>query len=262
MSEAENNVTTIQADNASYRISLDHFEGPLDLLLHLIKKNDIDIYDIPIALVLEQYLQYVELAKELNIDLAGDFLLTAAELILIKSRLLLPADETGEEEGPDPRDELVRRLLEYQRYKQAGKQLIQRPLLGRDVFKRGSAEEEPHDEEGELDADMTSLLLAFQAVLKRLPRQQAYEIEGERTSVADKILQLTERLRDVGEMKFQELFDLEKGRADVVVTFLALLEMAKMHILQIRQGTSFDEIFIASRIEAVPESKESKTHEL
>lgn len=253
MIEENNNVTPIDPD--SYLVSLETFEGPLDLLLHLIKKNDIDIYDIPIAFVLEQYLEYLELAKELNIDLAGDFLLTAAELLLIKSRLLMPQEEEGEEEGPDPREELVRRLLEYQRYKQAGKQLVERPMLGRDVFKRGSIEEAPTQEEGELDADLTSLLLAFQAVLKRLPREQAYEIEGERASVADKILALTEKLRNVTEMKFQDLFDLEKGRGDVVVTFLALLEMAKMHMLQIRQGNRYDEIFITSRIEAAPEPK-------
>ena len=240
-----------EGESSLYKVSLETFEGPLDLLLHLIKKNDIDIYDIPIALVLEQYLEYLELAKELNIDLAGDFLLTAAELLLIKSRLLMPQDEEGEEEGPDPREELVRRLLEYQRYKQAGKELLGRSMLGRDVFKRGSLEETPGTEKGELDADLTSLLLAFQSVLKRLPRQQAYEIEGERASVADKILALTERLQEAHELKFEKLFDLEKGREDVVVTFLALLEMAKMHMLLIRQGSRYDEIFITSRIKAV-----------
>ena len=249
----QNNVTALPTTN--YRVSLEHFEGPLDLLLHLIKKNDVDVYDIPIAMVLEQYLEYIELAKELNIDIVGDFLLTAAELILIKSRLLMPVDEESEEEGPDPRAELVRRLLEYQRYKEAGKQLTERPQLGRDVCKRGSLKETPSSEAGELEADMTSLLLAFQAVLKRLPPKEAYEIEGERTSVADKIMALTEKLKACTELKFQELFDLSKGQSDLVVTFLALLEMAKMHMLQIRQGTSFDEIFIASRIEAATEDE-------
>jgi len=256
MSEANNNVSVLNPD--SYRVSLDHFEGPLDLLLHLIRKNDVDIYDIPIALVLEQYLEYIELAKGLNIDLAGDFLLTAAELILIKSRLLMPTDEEAEEEGPDPRAELVRRLLEYQRFKEAGKQLVERPMLSRDVFKRGASETAMETEEGELEADLTSLLLGFQAVLKRLPRGTDYEIERERISVADKIMVLTERLRGVGELKFQDLFDMEKGQPDVVVTFLALLEMAKMRMLIIRQGTAFDEIFIASRIEEAPENRDIK----
>ncbi len=238
----------------SYRVSLESFEGPLDLLLHLIKKNDIDIYDIPIALVLEQYLGYVEEAKELDIDLAGDFLLVAAELILIKSRLLMPCDEEGEgEEGPDPREELVRRLIEYQRYKEAGEKLITRPMLGKDVFKRGITENPPEEEES-LECDMTALLLAFQDVLKRLPADKAYEIQQESFSVQDKILELTERLKIERELKFQDLFAMDKGKGEVIVTFLGLLEMAKLRMILIRQGSSFDEIFVSSRVEAAPET--------
>lgn len=233
-----------------YRVSLDSFEGPLDLLLHLIKTNDLDIYDIPIALVLKQYLEYLELANELNVDLAGDFLLTAAELIHIKSRMLMPLDEgEEEEEGPDPRAELVRRLLEYQKYKEAGRRLLERPMLGKDVFVRGHRDEIVEGDET-LDANITSLLLAFQKVLTRLPQETAYEIKRERASVQDKILELTERLTGIRELKFLELFDLDRGRSDVVVTFLSLLEMAKMNMISVRQGSVYDEIFIVSHVEA------------
>lgn len=239
------------SDPNDYRVTLESFEGPLDLLLHLIKKDDVNIYDIPIALVLEQYLEYLKKAKELNIDLAAEFLLMAAELILIKSHLLVPVDDVErEEEGPDPRSELVRRLLEYQRYKDASKELLERPMLGKDVFKRGTKEEGLEGEDT-LDADMTALLLAFQGVLRRLPKDQSYEVHLERISVQDKIMELTERLKSTRKQKFHDLFDLEKGKPDAVVTFLALLEMSKMKMVRIRQGTSFDEIFIISRIENV-----------
>src|SRR4030042_5722863 len=122
-----------------YRVKLEIFEGPLDLLLHLIRKNEVDIYDIPIAVIVYQYMAYLDLLRSLDLDVAGEFLVMAATLAQIKSRMLLPAGEAGEEEGPDPRAELVERLLEYQRYQEAASELLSRELLGRDVFVRGSA---------------------------------------------------------------------------------------------------------------------------
>jgi segregation and condensation protein A len=242
-------------NKADYRVSLDAFEGPMDLLLHLIKKNDIDIYDIPITLILEQYLAHVDIAKELNIDLAGDFLLLAAELIHIKSRLLMPLEEEQEEEeGEDPRAELVRRLIEYQRYKDASEKLMQRPMLGKDVFTRGETSQVP-EEDRELEADMTSLLVAFQKVLQRLPQEKAYEIQREELSISDKIMSLTEKIKHVKELKFSEIFDPELGRFDLVISFLALLEMAKLHMIRIKQGDTFDEIYVVSKVSEADEEK-------
>ncbi len=236
-----------------YRVALDQFEGPLDLLLHLIRKDDLDIYDIPITFVLEQYMEYLDQAEKFDIDLAGDFLLTAAELAHIKSKLLMPDEGgEGEEEGPDPREELVRRLLEYQRYKEAAKNLAERPWLGREVFTRTAVEEAPEGEET-LSADMTSLLVAFQKVLQKIPKDKVYEIQVDRVSVSEKIVALTEQLRGVERVKFQELFDLAGGKPAVVVTFLALLEMAKMRMIAVQQGESFDEIFIVSKVTEVGE---------
>lgn len=250
--------TEALAEHDDYRVTLESFEGPLDLLLHLIRKNDIDIYDIPIAQVLDQYVEYLELARELNIDLAGDFLLTASELLHIKSQLLVPTERgETEEEGPDPRAELVRRLLEYQRYKEAAKQLWERPLLGRDVFTRKPAAALT-EAEATVASDMTSLLVAFQQVLKRIPPGSSYEIPIDRISVSDRIVSLTEQLRGAGAVKFAQLFDGSQWKADVVVTFLALLEMAKMNMIEVQQGEVFDDIFIVSKIMAAdPEEGET-----
>lgn len=243
------------SETNQYRVELESFEGPLDLLLHLIKKNDIDIYNIPIALVLDRYMKYLDIAEELNIDLAGDFLLTASELLHIKSRMLMPTEEGEEdEEGPDPREELIRRLLEYQRYKEAGAELIRRPLLGREVFTRGPLVE-TSDAEETLETDMTSLLVAFQQVLKRIPQGTTYDIQLDRISVSEKIIALTERLRGAGSLKFQKLFDLDKGKAEIIVTFLALLEMAKLRMIQVQQGDNFDDIFIVSKIAEASEEE-------
>ncbi len=230
-----------------YRVSLDVFEGPLDLLLHLIKKEDLDIYDIPISRLLDHYLEFLKLARELDIDLAGEFLEMAAELAYIKSKTLLPVTEEEEVEVADPREELLRRLLEYQKFKAAGAALIGRPLLGQDVFSRPS--EDRDDTPGELviEADAMALVRAFQDILKRLPQERFHEISRPRTGVSERILELTDFLKSKGRVDFEELFlsaGSDRSRSDLIVTFLAILEMAKQRLIRIAQEKVFHRIVI------------------
>jgi segregation and condensation protein A len=240
-----------------YKVSLEAFEGPLDLLLHLIKKEDLNIYDIPISRLLDQYLQYLQLAqdlaKALDIDLAGEFLEMASELTYIKSKMLLPEPPAEEEEGPDPRAELIRRLLEYQRYKAAAQSLISRPLLGHTVFARPPEEAEPQNEELSIEADTLSLISAFQDLLKRLPAETVHEINRERTGVSERILELTEFLKSRDKISFEDLIlsgDEPKTRGRLVVTFLAILEMAKQRLLRILQEKVFCRIVICPLLSA------------
>ena len=218
-----------------YRVQLPLFEGPLDLLLHLIKKNDLDINDIPMAVVLGQYLEYLQLARELNIDLAGEFLEMAAELTYIKSKLLLPEPPVEAEEGPDPRADLVAKLLEYQRYKSAASLLISRPMLGRDVFRRPPATGETPEEESWVAVDTLKLLSVFQDLLKRIPEVRGHEVRGDRLGVTEKILELMERLQGKERLLFEALFAGDRTRGEVVVTFLAMLEMARQRLIRVVQ---------------------------
>lgn len=230
------------------RVQLEVFEGPLDLLLHLIKKEDLDIYDIPISRLLDQYLQYLQLAQELDIDLAGEFIEMASELAYIKSKMLLPEPPPEEEEGPDPRAELIRRLLEYQRYKAAARSLISRPLLGTDVFARPPEEADEPGAEMTIEADTLSLISAFQDLLKRLPKDAVHEISRPRTGVSERILELTELLKTREQVAFEDLFAGEKTRSDLVITFLAILEMAKQHLLRIVQEKVFHRIVVRALV--------------
>jgi segregation and condensation protein A len=221
----------------STRVQLEIFEGPLDLLLHLIKKSEVNITDIPIAVITEQYLATVELMQTLNLDLAGEFLVMAATLIHIKSRMLLPAgdDEEDEEEGADPRAELVRRLLEYQRYKDAAAELEQREILTRDVFVRASA---PTAEAGPREfreVSVFELLGALRRVIDRLPKDIAHEVTLEKVTVREKMTLLLEKLREQSRVVFESLFTEVKSRMEVVVTFLAMLELVKMRAIRIFQ---------------------------
>lgn len=231
------------AEQDPYKVSLEVFEGPLDLLLHLIKKEDLNIYDVPISRLLEEYLGYIGLAQELNIDLAGEFLDMASELAYIKSKMLLPEQEEENEEIPDPRAELVRKLIEYQRYKEAAKSLMGRPLLGQDVFVRLPAEAE--EAEVTIEADTLSLVAAFQDLLKRLPADQVHEISQPRMGVAERILELTEMLKGKERVHFEDLFCGKTNRIEMIVTFLAILEMAKQRLLKILQERVFHKIFVS-----------------
>jgi segregation and condensation protein A len=221
----------------STHIQLEIFEGPLDLLLHLIKKSELSITDIPIAAITEQYLATLELMQSLNLDIAGEFLVMAATLIHIKSRMLLPAgaDELDEEEGVDPRDELVRRLLEYQRYKDAATVLEQREILTRDVFIRGGGPTEETGPRGFREISIFELLGALRRVIERLPKELVHEVTLEKITVREKMMLLLDRLHEQGTILFEALFDQVNSRMEVVVTFLAMLELVKVRAIRIVQ---------------------------
>ena len=222
-----------------YRVKLDMFEGPLDLLLHLIKKNEVDIYDIPIATVTEQYLEYIDMIKKFNLDIAGEFLLMAATLIHIKSRMLLPVTgepEEGEDEG-DPREELIRRLIEYQRYKDAAAEMGERSILGRDVFIKGMTQpEEAGTEEGLVNLSLFDLMEALKEVFDRAPGTAPLNLSTEKFSVVDKINEVMEFLRERTSTSFTSLFSRDTVKAEIIVTFLAVLELVKMRMIHIYQS--------------------------
>lgn len=232
-----------------YNIKIPVFEGPFDLLLHLIKENKIDIYDIPIALITGQYLQYIEMMKELNLEIAGEFLVMAATLIHIKSRLLLPLDEElPSEEQEDPRLELVQRLLEYQTFKEAALGLRKREEEWMKVFHKEPASEE--DELYLLDVNLFDLLEAFKKLLDKAP-PDVVSITKETLTVKDKMSLIMEILEGQEAVKFEEIFgsgiDLEqKGimRVQLIVTFIALLELIRLGLAKAYQEREFGNIWV------------------
>jgi len=188
----------MEENSSAYQVQLPIFEGPLDLLLHLIKINEIDIYDIPIAVITAQYLEYLKFMRELNLDVAGEYLVMAATLAYIKSKMLLPSSpETAEEEtGEDPRDELVQRLLDYQRFKQAAEKLGNKEILGRDVFARSGSEKK--EENGEVEANLFDLIEALRGILKKVGTQdELLDFTKEKISLKDKMIEIIERLKAV-----------------------------------------------------------------
>jgi len=237
-------------EEAPYKVKLEVFEGPLDLLLHLIKENEIDIYDIPIALITEQYLEYLELMKELNIEVAGEFLVMAATLIHIKSKMLLPPSEEEKEEEErleDPRAELVQRLLEYKRFKDAAEALALREVEWRDVFSRQSLSPERFIGEGEpllIDLNLFDLLSALRRVIEKVPDKTIYEVTREELSLKDKISMLLDTLEDKESITFDELFSRDATKAEVIVTFLALLEVIRLRLVRVLQAEDFGVIRI------------------
>lgn len=239
----------------SYEIKLDIFEGPLDLLLYLIRKNEIDIYNIPIALITEQYLEYLDMMRSLNLDLAGEYLVLAATLIHIKSRLLLPPveDEEGGEEGQDPRAELVRQLLEYQTFKEAALTLEARPLLDRDVFSRGSTAEDPEaaedEEEATIEVGIFELVQAFRAIIAGLDKSDDLVIDTERMSLKDRINEIMEQLSEKKQLTFTELLGDRTDRRGIVYTFLAILELMKLRMIKAYQSGSFGAIRLFLAVE-------------
>jgi segregation and condensation protein A len=238
----------LREENQPYTVHLDVFEGPLDLLLHLIKKNKLNITDIPIALITEQYLEYLKLMKVLNLDIAGEYLLMAATLLHIKSRLLLPvsSEGDGEEEGADPRAELIRRLLEYQKYKEAALELEKRPLLDRDVFIRPVAPEKEEPEEERFEVSLFELLEAFREVLERVKTESVHEVTLEPITLEEKIQEILSFLRrEQRSIAFHALFPDQASRRTIVVTFLAILELVKMKAVRIFQAAPFETIRIS-----------------
>jgi segregation and condensation protein A len=236
----------------SYAIKLDIFEGPLDLLLYLIKKNEVDIYNIPIAVITEQYLGHIEIMQSMNLDLAGEYLVLAATLLNIKSKMLLPPEEKeeGEEEQPDPRAELVRQLLEYQTFKEAAYNLGQRTLLERDVFKRGPVPEVKTDPEEELiEVDLFKLVEAFREIVAGLKDGDLLEIDTEKMSLSDRINEIMERLSVEKSMHFRDLLADVRDRRMIVYTLLAVLELMKMRIVKAYQTHAFGPIRISLAVE-------------
>jgi len=236
------------------KIKLQSFEGPLDLLVHLIKKNKVDVYDIPIALITKQYLEYLDLMQELNLDVASEFLVMAATLIHIKSRLLLPRPETAAgdvgEEGEDPRDALVRRLLEHERFKAAAELLHERETLRSAQWTRPDARVEAiagDEYELELEVDLFSLLSAFKTVLERARERPPVPLPPEQISIEARIEQLLERLSEADACGFEDLFDDVATRPDMIVTFLALLEMIRLKLVRVFQGAHVGAIRIYKR---------------
>jgi len=225
-----------------YEIKLDQFQGPLDLLLFLIRKNKIDIYDIPIALITEQYLKYLEIIRSLNLDEAGEYLVLAATLLHIKSRMLLPVPEEETEEGEgDPRQELVKQLLEYQVFKDAASALETRPVLERDVFKRGSHEgdvEVNPDEETLIEVGIFDLVEAFQKVIAISGKSDLMEIDLEKISLADRINEIMDILTQSRSLTFTELLGESSNKRQIIYTFLAILELIKLRMIKAFQNES------------------------
>jgi len=230
----------------AYKVKLDAFEGPLDLLLYLIRKNEIDIYDIPIAEITQQYLDMLNLMRTLNLDIAGEYLVMAATLTHIKSRMLLPAppgEGDDEEEGDDPRQELVNRLLEFEEFKKAARSLEERDLLERDVFARQFVDDD--EEEGEMELSLFDLMEAMRQVLRKSSEELAHEIMLERTSVEERITEILDRLsQDGGELDFRGLFEENTTKDFIILTFLALLELIKMRLVKVYQRRIFHVITI------------------
>ncbi len=241
-------------DDDVYQVKLEAFTGPMDLLLHLIRKHQINIYDIPIALIAQQYLEYLSLMKTLNLSLAGEFLVMAATLLHIKSRMLLPKEEkaeTEDEEGLDPRTELIRQLVEYERFKEAAGTLVARERIWRESFGRDPlplpVESVNEEEVATEDLQLFDLLSAFQEVLDRAPTDQFVELSREAWTVQDRIQVILERLEGESTVPFDGLFEQHWSRPLVIVTFLALLELVRMNLVRLFQGEWFGPIQVTRR---------------
>ena len=261
-------VTTLPQDlyipPYALQVFLEAFEGPLDLLLYLIRRQNIDILDIPIAEITKQYVQYIELMKELQLELAGEYLLMAAMLAEIKSRMLLPRPEVEEEEEDDPRAELVRRLQEYERYKKAAEDIGELPRLERDVFV-ASAEAPERKVVTQLpDVTLKELLLAFHDVLKRAEMFSNLHMQREPLSVRQRMSEILTRVKAGSFTGFSELFDPEEGRMGVAVTFIALLELLRESVIEVVQSDAYAPLHVraASAVRLVSDDSEIDVSDL
>lgn len=220
-----------------YRVELDEiFEGPMDLLVHLVRKNELDIYDIPIALITEQYLQYIEWMQTMNIDYAGDFLLMASTLTQLKSRMLLPVHD-GEDEAEDVLQEITRPLVEYLQMKSAADELVERNLLGENTFIRNPDRGEflTGSDDEFVKIGLFELIDAFQKILERIPDEHRVDMRADEISVKDKIAQIIDILEAKESITFLELFSDIPDKHEIIVTFLAILEMVKLTLIRIFQ---------------------------
>lgn len=238
-------------------VFLEAFEGPLDLLLYMIRRHNINILDIPIAEITRQYTEYIEIMQELQLELAGEYLLMAATLAEIKSRMLLPRPEVEGEEEEDPRAELVRRLQEYERYKKAAEDLDDLPRLERDVFPANALVTDRKVVTLLPDLTMKELMVAFGDVLKRAEMFAHLHVQREPLSVRQRMSDMLTRLKTDGFVEFSQLFTLEEGRMGVAVTFLAILELLKESLIDVVQAEPYGPIHIKSTMATAPESDDT-----
>jgi segregation and condensation protein A len=237
--------------SATYSVTLPSFEGPLDLLLHLCQKHELNILDIPIGFVTSKYLEYLSIMTLMNLDVASEYLVMAATLAHIKSKMLLPAPPPGQEddafvEEEDPREALIRRLLEYQKYKEAAANLGARGVAGRDVFPRGAPVEdaEPQGLAPLAEVPLYALVEAFQRVLDKTKVKLSHDVVPDRVSITERIHELVDKLQLRKRMNFEELFDDAMSRSDLVITFLALLEMSKLRITRLFQTEPLAPLYV------------------
>ena len=231
----------------SYKIKLELFEGPLDLLLYLVKKSHLNIYDIPIAQVTEQYINYLELMRLLDLNIAGEFLVMAATLLQIKSKMLLPAQENqGQEEEEDPRAELVKMLVEYERFKEIAEELKEREASQKQLFKRPRIELPAagaiDEKEVYFEASLFDLITAFSQALKDVPRELFYEVVKDEFTIEDKIHQILHILLEEPIVTLSALFNKAKNKLEIVTTFLAILELIRLKEILVMQRADFGEI--------------------
>jgi segregation and condensation protein A len=258
---------TIDAGAATWSVRLPQFEGPLDLLLHLCQKHELNILDIPISLLTEKYLEYLAVMQLMELDVAAEYLVMAATLAHIKSKMLLPAPPPGQEDDAlpedeiDPREALIRRLLEYQKYKQAGEELASRGVAGRDVFGRGMPIPEVDSQclAPLAEVPIYSLVEAFQRVLDRSKVKLTHDIVADRLSLSDRIGQLADVLKARRRLSFDELFEGVSTKFDLVITFLALLEMTKLRMTRLFQSEPLGPLYVEiAAEEAETEPAEAK----
>lgn len=251
-SESPVETTTLPADQI-FRLEISSFEGPLDLLLHLIQSHELDILDLPIAFITEKYLAYLKTMQVLALDVVSEYLVMAATLAHIKSKMLLPVaptgqDDTDDELEGDPREALVKRLLEYQKYKAAAATLSERGMAGRDIFTRGAPAEQAKGEAPLGGMTLFNLLEAFNRVLKRANADFSREITAERITIQDRIQEILDTLAETRRIDFESLFEGYRTTYDLVVTFLAMLEMGKQKLLRVYQTEPYAPIYIESAV--------------
>lgn len=224
--------------NGIYQVKLDNiFEGPMDLLVHLIKKNEVDIYDIPIAIITDQYIEYLQLIKSLDLDFVGDFIVMASTLTKIKSKMLLPVYEGEEDDEEDPRLEITKPLLEYLKMKSVAEQLAERNFLGEDTFIRNPGKETEwiNHEDEMIKVGLFELIDAFQKILKNISPDYRMDFTADRISVKERISEIINIIEEHGSITFHELFSSSNEKSEVIVTFLAILEMVKLSLVRIVQ---------------------------
>jgi segregation and condensation protein A len=237
----------------TYVVHLEKFEGPLDLLLHLIQREEMDIYDIPIARITEQYLRQIEMMERLDLQPAGEFLVMAATLMRIKARMLLPVQRAGEEAGEeDPRRELVQRLIEYKKFKEAARKMEERESVRSQQWTRplDTAFVEEMKKEGDeiaFEVNMASMMKALAGVLARFEEVATHEVQLEPVSLEEKVALLRDRIRERGRLAWSELFEGVRSRIEVIVTFIAILELAKGGALRVHQADNYSELWVWSR---------------